>query len=86
MDAHAKGAQPARLHRDDTGAVAVVLEPSCREGVGATFVARMAERAAMPVSSGHDFRVGEPQRSRFDPEYKVCKVWRGGERETCGAP
>lgn len=86
MDARAKRAQPARLHRDDTGAVAVVLEPSCREGVGATFVAYMAEGVTMSVSSGHDFCVGDPQRSRFDPQYKVCKVWRGGERETCGAP
>ena len=85
MDHRAKRAQSACLHRDDTGAVAVGLYRR-REGVGATFVARMAERASMPVSSGHDFRVGEPQRRRFDPEYKVCKVWRGGERETCGAP
>ena len=44
------------------------------------------ERATMSVSSGHDFCVGDPQRSRFDPQYKVCKVWRGGERETYGAP
>ena len=46
-----------------------------------------AERPDLELPlGGHDFRVGEPQRSRFDPEYKVCKVWRGGERETYGAP